>query len=445
MNIIIYLNKFYLLLASLVLVCFVSVSCDDEENALDIAVTGNVEAYGCTFADIKGYVNFDLLPEGNGNIEIGIEYDYLKSGNQILKKIKVTSLVNGIFVAKIRNLPSSTEFKYRTYVKSSGLTHYGKHLSFKTKDIVNVTTTGEATDIGYTSAKLSASVQSVSADEREKFRVGIAYSTSASSLHPDSMYYVAKEYAYNVVMGDYTLSFTGLLEGTTYYYAAFTNDGENYKLSQIKNFTTKDMGISRSGAVDLGLSVKWAAYNVGASSPEEYGGYYSWGEIEESKDNREWVGYKWCNSSWGVIIKYCTKSNSRYGTIDYKTTLELEDDIAHVDWGNNWRIPTKKEYNELIDNCIWSWTTIYLNESKTDSINGYKITGVNGNSIFLPAAGYYGEHGLKNRNKAGYYWSATLFDFVECYSAYYHYSNKDQSSLKYGNRYYGTPIRPVCD
>lgn len=198
-------------------------------------------------------------------------------------------------------------------------------------------------------------------------------------------------------------------------------------------------------AVDLGLSVRWATCNVDADSPEQFGGYYSWGEIKSSENNRGWVGYKWCNSSWGVITKYCTKSNSQYGTIDYKTTLELEDDIAHVDWGNSWRIPTKNEFKELMDSCIWSWTTIYLNESKTDSINGYKITGITGNSIFLPAAGYYGEHGLKSRNKSIYYWSSTLFDFIECYSAYYHYSNKEQRSLKYGSRYHGTPIRPVCE
>lgn len=254
------------------------------------------------------------------------------------------------------------------------------------------------------------------------------------------------------------LSFFFLLLGISY---ACTKDEDNNHIknpneeitdsinsSEIENepiMKTDTILVNGFETVDLGLSVRWATCNVGADYPEEFGDYYSWGEIKNSENNRGWVGYKWCNSSWGVMIKYCTKSNSRYGTVDYKTTLEQEDDIAHLSRGESWRIPTKNEFKELMDSCIWSWTTIFLNESKTDSINGYKVVGTNGNSIFLPAAGFYGEHGLKNRNKSVCYWSSTLFDFVECHSAYCLYFNKEQYSLKYGNRYYGTPIRPVCD
>ena len=87
------LSKLYLSILFLGLVSFAIVSCnDDEENSLDIAVTGKVKAYGCTFADINGYVNFDLLPGGNGDIEIGIEYDYMRSDDQICKKTRVSSL-----------------------------------------------------------------------------------------------------------------------------------------------------------------------------------------------------------------------------------------------------------------------------------------------------------------------------------------------------------------
>ena len=122
-------------------------------------------------------------------------------------------------------------------------------------------------------------------------------------------------------------------------------------------------------AVDLGLSVKWAAYNVGATKPEEYGGYYAWGETEE-KSNYTWGTHKWCNGSYDTMTKYCT--NSSYGTVDNKIVLDPEDDVAHVKWGGDWRMPTFGELHELYSNCTWLWITI-------NGINGYKVTGPNGN------------------------------------------------------------------
>ena len=108
-------------------------------------------------------------------------------------------------------------------------------------------------------------------------------------------------------------------------------------------------------AIDLGLSVKWASCNVGATAPEEYGGYYAWGETEEKSDYN-WITYKHCNgSNETTMTKYCTDSS--YGTVDNKTTLEQEDDVATVKWGGNWRIPTREELQELIDKCTWTWTT----------------------------------------------------------------------------------------
>ena len=127
--------------------------------------------------------------------------------------------------------------------------------------------------------------------------------------------------------------------------------------------------------VDLGLSVKWATCNMGASSPEEYGDYYAWGETE-TKSTYDWNTYKWCKGSENTLTKYCTDSD--YGTVDNKTVLDPEDDVAHVKWGGNWRMPTDAEIEELRENCIWKWTT-------QNGKNGYKVTSKkNGNSIFLP-------------------------------------------------------------
>ena len=186
-------------------------------------------------------------------------------------------------------------------------------------------------------------------------------------------------------------------------------------------------------AVDLGLSVKWANMNVGATSPEDYGGYYAWGETEE-KDNYDWITYKWCNGSYDTLTKYCAISS--YGTVDNKTVLDPEDDVAHVKWGGDWRMPTKAEQDELRNNCTWSWIT-------QNGVNGYKVTGSNGNSIFLPAAGYRNGTEVYKRGSSGYYWSSSLYsDFSPCAYDLYFRSGHDDWYYDY-YRYSGRSVRPV--
>ena len=189
-------------------------------------------------------------------------------------------------------------------------------------------------------------------------------------------------------------------------------------------------------AVDLGLSVKWASFNVGATSPEEYGGYYAWGETEE-KENYDWSTYKWCNGDEYSMTKYCIYSD--YGTVD-KTVLEPEDDVAHVKWGGSWRIPTKTEQDELRDNCTWTWTTL-------NGVNGYIVTGPNGNSIFLPAAGCRtdsSDTGLYRGGSFGYYWSRSLLP-GEGNSVYYLLFKSSVYEWNQYNRCYGLSVRPVCE
>ena len=190
-------------------------------------------------------------------------------------------------------------------------------------------------------------------------------------------------------------------------------------------------------AVDLGLSVKWATFNVGATKPEEYGGYYAWGETDE-KENYDWSTYKWCNGSSTTMTKYCT--SSYYGTVDNKTVLDPQDDVAHVKWGGSWRMPTLDELKELKNknNCTWTWTT-------QNGVNGYKVTSkTNGNSIFLPAAGYRYGTSLGNSGSYGRYWSSSLREGIS-YDAYYLVFSSGGYDWYYYNRYYGFSVRPVCE
>lgn len=187
--------------------------------------------------------------------------------------------------------------------------------------------------------------------------------------------------------------------------------------------------------VDLGLSVKWATCNVGASKPEEYGDYFAWGETTV-KPAYYWSKYNYKQDSESKILtKYNTRSG--YGTIDHKTTLELGDDAARANWGGSWRMPTTAEQDELRKKCTWTWTT-------QNGVKGYKVTSKkNGMSIFLPATGYRADISFFLTERYGYYWSSSL-DANNPYSAYNLYFSSEGVTWYGSDRYYGLSVRPVC-
>lgn len=192
--------------------------------------------------------------------------------------------------------------------------------------------------------------------------------------------------------------------------------------------------------VDLGLSVKWATCNIGASKPEEYGDYYAWGETE-TKSTCSWANYIFRASGDSPdnikLNKYST--DRTYGINDTRAILEPEDDAAHVKWGGKWRIPTEKERDELYNNCTWTWTTV-------NGVNGYRITskkpGFTDRSIFLPAAGFIDADGLSYQGTFGAYWSSTLV--TDCRYVWYLNFDSDKIQMFGSLRYYGFSIRPVC-
>ena len=191
-------------------------------------------------------------------------------------------------------------------------------------------------------------------------------------------------------------------------------------------------------AVDLGLSVKWATCNVGASTPEDYGDYFAWGETS-TKSTYGWSTYKYCNGSYNTLTKY--NNSSSYGTmVDNKTQLDLSDDAARANWGGSWRMPTDAEMTELRKQCTWTWTT-------QNGVNGYKVTSKsNGNSIFLPAASYYRFGLVDNVGHGGYYWSSSLYTF----GSQEGFGPDDAMGVTFPRGYSvidrncGCSVRPVC-
>lgn len=185
--------------------------------------------------------------------------------------------------------------------------------------------------------------------------------------------------------------------------------------------------------VDLGLpsGTLWATCNVGASSPEEYGNYFAWGETEP-KEDYSWETYKWCEGSEKTFTKYCTWDI--YGTVDNKIELELADDAARANWGGTWLMPTMTQIEELSNGCTWAWTTL-------NDIPGYMINSkYNGNSIFLPAAGHK-ETSIVDAEKNGEYWSCWGSDVYAEVMRFYNFSYLSPYGI--GSRNEGYPVRPV--
>lgn len=187
--------------------------------------------------------------------------------------------------------------------------------------------------------------------------------------------------------------------------------------------------------VDLGLpsGTKWATCNVGANAPEEYGDYFAWGETSP-KSSYDWSNLKYClDSSGDKFSKYVT--DSKYGNVDNKTELDREDDAAHVNWGGDWRMPTKAQIDELLEKCKWSWIM-------QGGHNGYKVVGPNGKSIFLPAAGSCNGSSRYSAGTIGEYWSSSL-STDDSSSAYYLYFfwEGERASRRY--RCLGLSVRPV--
>lgn len=171
--------------------------------------------------------------------------------------------------------------------------------------------------------------------------------------------------------------------------------------------------------VDLGLSVRWATCNVGASSPSDYGDYYAWGETTTKSS------YTDDNSRTYKVRMDDISGNPKY-------------DAATANWGEGWRMPTKEELEELVDKCDWQWTT-------QGGHNGYKVTGPNGNSIFLPAAGWRIESPFGDAVDYGSYWSSTP-DGSDTHCAYYlRFEGGRRYGVAWGYRFYGPSVRPVSD
>ena len=343
----------------------------------------------------------------------------------------------GSFGSSLIALTPSTTYYVRAYATTAQATSYGEEMTFTTMNGIPVVTTAEVTDVTGSSAFCGGMVNDDGG--LDIIARGVCWSTSHNPTLSDS------HTTDGTGTGSFTSSLTGLSASTTYYVRAYATNSLVTIYGGEQSFTTEAGGGSGGdhAYVDLGLpsGLLWATCNVGADAPEDYGDYFdyfAWGETQP-KDTYNWSNYQYCNGSSSTLTKYCSESNYGYnGFTDDLTTLLPEDDAATANWGSEWRMPTKEEWQELLDNTTHTWTT-------QNGVNGRRFTASNGNSLFLPAAGFSGGGGLSYLSyvgNTGLYWSSSLNTGYPG-SMWSFYFNPDDYNLTFSYRYYVQSVRLV--
>ena len=329
---------------------------------------------------------------------------------------KCTEISDNAISAPLTGLSHKTQYWYKAYVKLDSQTFYGEVKTFTT-DVVPVESVSlDKTEYTFNTIgnTLTLTATVLPADATDK---SVSWSSSSDA----------------VATVDASGKVTAVSKGTAIIKAEAKDGSGKYASCSVTVNTP-----CPSGAVDLGLSVYWGTTNIGASKPEDYGDYYAWGETEP-KESYSWSTYKFGTSSSGPFFKYNTSDS--YGTVDNKTVLEPEDDVASVKLGGEWRMPTDAEWTELRTKCTWTWTTNY----NGTGVKGQIVTATNGNSIFLPAAGYRRDTKLYDAGSYGYYWSSSLNTDKPSIAWYVNFNSGTVRRRDYGYRSYGQSVRPVSE
>lgn len=403
-----------------------------------VNLTAN-DATGIT--EFKGTINGTLMVTSIESVSKEVWFCYSATATTLedlkAQGTKATTSLgsDGAFSKQLTGLTENTPYYYIACAKVNGKDYFSEVKSFKTADFTAEVTTQDATRTISSTATLNGTLSVTSIESLTK-EVWFLYSETATTV--DALKSNGKKVSTSLSGSAFSAGVSGLKVGTVYYFVACASIHERIVYGVVKSFTTQQLS---TGAVDMGLSVKWRSCNIGASKPEEYGDYYAWGETK-TKSTYSWSTYTLCKGSETTMTKYCTSSS--YGTVDNKTTLEKADDVAAQKLGGNWRMPTDAEWTELrnTDNCTWTWTT-------ENNVKGYMVTSKKtGNGIFLPAAGYRDGGNRYNAGggyySGGYYWSSSLYTGYSDYAWYVGFSSSNVSRL-YDSRYYGRSVRPVCD
>ena len=328
----------------------------------------------------------------------------------------------GNFECEIKGLEPNTTYYVKAYATNSVGISYGEQKEFVTleKEYLIEVITNEISNVTQTTAQCGGNIK-YEGEETIEAR-GVCWSTSPEPTIDDFCTVDGSG------VGGFISNMTGLTDNTLYYVKAYAkvNDvvtyGEQKTFTTVKDVYAPDGNIGDYEYVDLGLpsGLKWATHNVGASSPEKYGNYFSWGETSPKNE-------------------YNTSSTMGVQMTDFSGNPQY--DAATSKWGDTWRMPTKAEMEELMTLCEW-------NSVQKDGVLGVKVTGPNGNCLFLPAAGHAYGPSIYFVDYGCYYWSSSPYDSSENIFAYflsYDVYTGFYEGMGHSERLYGLPIRPVSE
>ena len=338
----------------------------------------------------------------------------------------------GSYTSKLSNLASQTTYYVRAYATNETGTAYGKEVSFTTLEMtLPVVTTKMASDITCNSALCGGEILSTGGSNIEIS--GLLWA-NYPNLTLDSNPLTYDNSGYNIV-GSWNKEITHLWHNTTYYVRAYATNEMGTSYGEEISFTTlgadtfeETISGDENGYsyVDLGLpsGLKWATCNVKASNYKEQGYPYAWGETT-------------------IKSEYTISNSVTYGKNISEFSGNAQYDAATANWGGEWRMPTKAEFEELLDECTWEWLTLETDDGYYS--NGYEVTGPNGNRIFLPETCIYENSGFARAG--GHYWSSSPHETNNEQAYYLYLSFGDNTATVYCSsgtlRHEGMSIRPV--
>ena len=327
----------------------------------------------------------------------------------------------GSFTSNITGLTQNTTYYVRAYATNSEGTSYGEEVSFTTlEEVVIVAPTVVTLDVIEVAQTTAVSGGDVTSDGgSEVYSRGICWGINPNPTLDDDFTTDGSG------LGEFTCNIVNLTPNTKYYVRAFATNSVGTSFGEQVEFTTleveEDGTINGYEYVDLGLpsGLKWATHNIGATSPSEKGDMFAWGEISPK-------------------AQYTEANCTSYGLNMQDIAGDPQYDAARANWGSTWKMPSKKDFEELMNECTWEWVV------DVNGVGCKKVTGPNGNSIMLPISGYVYESSYYMQD-FGYYWTSTPISTYEQFSYDFFFDQEYNLSMGYDDRCYGQAIRPVSE
>lgn len=406
-----YRLKLYSVLSLLGVLALCACSDDDDYTIATEAIVSSIETGEADVTAISANTTgrvLDLSKCDASSYQVGTCYSVNPDPTTAGSKVVGTIDASGNVTTSLTGLTKGTTYYYCTYVTlQSRVTKYGDVKSFVATDAKIAT--AEATNVTACKATLNASASGLKGLIESGMTFGFKLSADEAKVRE------GRDYALTSNSTTLATTVDGLLPGNTYYYVAYTQLGDGLVYGDVKSFTTAKQTMEY---VDLGLSVLWAKYNVGAESETEAGAMAAYGDATGLMTSTRLSDYPVTTDIAGTANDIVTKADID-GTSSIKSSMPTADQIA-----------------ELIKGTKQTWVTV-------DGVSGIRFTANNGNSIFLPAAGYRSGTTVEGANAKGLYWAGSVNTISSDYGKTLSLSNDGSAIVGMSQRQLGLCVRSV--